>query len=356
MTNIDHENLLQPLPGHTSNGRLERILRRGEFAVTAELNPPDSADPTEVFDRAAVFDGWVDGINATDGSGANCHMSSVGVCGLLTHVGYAPVMQISCRDHNRIAIQGNVLGAAAMGVSNLLCLSGDGVQNGDQPEAKPVFDLDSMSLLNMVRTMRDESRFLSGRKITSPPRLFLGAAVNPFAPPHNFRPQRLAKKIEAGAQFVQSQYCFDVPMLENYMARVRDMGLDKRCFILIGVGPLASAKAARWMRSHVPGVHIPDSIIERLEGAENQRQEGAEICIDLIQQISEIEGVAGVHMMAYRQEEQVADIVHRSNILKDRRPWKREAGAALAAAEEMTAEVGENVELANAVAAASGEG
>jgi 5,10-methylenetetrahydrofolate reductase len=275
---------------------------------------------------------------------------------LLTHVGYAPVMQISCRDHNRIAIQGNVLGAAAMGVSNLLCLSGDGVQNGDQPEAKPVFDLDSMSLLNMVRTMRDESRFLSGRKITSPPRLFLGAAVNPFAPPHNFRPQRLAKKIEAGAQFVQSQYCFDVPMLENYMARVRDMGLDKRCFILIGVGPLASAKAARWMRSHVPGVHIPDSIIERLEGAENQRQEGAEICIDLIQQISEIEGVAGVHMMAYRQEEQVADIVHRSNILKDRRPWKREAGAALAAAEEMTAEVGENVELANAVAAASGEG
>jgi len=283
-------------------------------------------------------------------------MSSVGVCGLLTHVGYAPVMQISCRDHNRIAIQGNVLGAAAMGVSNLLCLSGDGVQNGDQPEAKPVFDLDSMSLLNMVRTMRDESRFLSGRKITSPPRLFLGAAVNPFAPPHNFRPQRLAKKIEAGAQFVQSQYCFDVPMLENYMARVRDMGLDKRCFILIGVGPLASAKAARWMRSHVPGVHIPDSIIERLEGAENQRQEGAEICIDLIQQISEIEGVAGVHMMAYRQEEQVADIVHRSNILKDRRPWKREAGAALAAAEEMTAEVGENVELANAVAAASGEG
>ena len=356
MADIDYESILQPLPGHSSNGRLERILRRGEFAVTAELNPPDSADPTEVFDRAAVFDGWVDGINATDGSGANCHMSSVGVCGLLTHVGYAPVMQISCRDHNRIAIQGNVLGAAAMGVSNLLCLSGDGVQNGDQPEAKPVFDLDSISLLNMVRTMRDESRFLSGRKITSPPRIFLGAAINPFAPPRDFRPQRLAKKIEAGAQFVQSQYCFDVPMLENYMARVRDLGLDKKCFILIGVGPLASAKAARWMRSHVPGVHIPDSIIERLEGAENQREEGAEICIDMIQQISEIEGVAGVHMMAYRQEEQVADIVHRSNILKDRRPWKREAGAAFAAAEDMTAEVGENVELVDAVAAASGEG
>ena len=321
MTNIDLENIMQPLPGHSSNGRLERILRRGEFAVTAELNPPDSADPTEVFDRAAVFDGWVDGINATDGSGANCHMSSVGVCGLLTHVGYAPVMQISCRDHNRIAIQGNVLGAAAMGVSNLLCLSGDGVQNGDQPEAKPVFDLDSISLLNMVRTMRDESRFLSGRKITSPPRLFLGAAINPFAPPYDFRPQRLAKKIEAGAQFVQSQYCFDVPMLENYMARVRDLGLDKKCFILIGVGPLASAKAARWMRSHVPGVHIPDEIIHRLLAAHNPREEGIRICVEMIQAIRAIEGVHGIHIMAYRQEERVSDIVKDSGVLEGRVPW-----------------------------------
>jgi len=352
----DHENLLQPLPGHSSNGRLERVLRRGEFAVTAELNPPDSADPADVFDRAAVFDGWVDGINATDGSGANCHMSSVGVSGLLTHVGYAPVMQISCRDHNRIAIQGNVLGAAAMGVCNLLCLSGDGVQNGDQPEAKPVFDLDSMSLLRMVRTMRDESRFLSGRKITSPPRLFLGAAINPFAPPHDFRPHRLAKKIEAGAQFVQSQYCFDVPMLESYMTRVRDLGLHEQCFIMIGVGPLASARAARWMRSNVPGVHIPDLVIQRLEGAQDQKKEGAEICIDLIGQISEIDGVAGIHMMAYRQEEQVADIVHRSDILKGRAPWRREAGPASAAAEEMIPEIGEQVEPVDAVAAASGDG
>ena len=351
----DHDALISPLPGHSSNGRLERVLRRGEFAVTAELNPPDSADPSEVFERAAVFDGWVDGINATDGSGANCHMSSVGVSGLLTRVGYAPVMQISCRDHNRIAIQGNVLGAAAMGVCNLLCLSGDGVQNGDQPEAKPVFDLDSMSLLQMVRTMRDESRFLSGRKITSPPQLFLGAAINPFAPPHDFRPHRLAKKIEAGAQFVQSQYCFDIPMLETYMARVRELGLHEKCFIMIGVGPLASARAAKWMRTNVPGVHIPDSVIQRLEGATNQRQEGAEICVDLIQQISEIKGISGVHMMAYRQEEQVADIVHRSNILRGRQPWKREEGLTSVAADEMTAEIGEKVELADAVAAASGD-
>ncbi len=310
--------------GHTSRGRLERILRRGEFAVTAELNPPDSADPNEVYERGGIFDGWVDGINATDGSGANCHMSSVAICGLLTRVGYAPILQISCRDRNRIAIQGDVLGAAAMGVNNILCLTGDGVQAGDQPGAKPVFDFDCMSLLETIRTMRDEGRFLSGRKITDPPRVFLGAAINPFAPPHDFRPLRLKKKIEAGAQFVQSQYCYDIPLLKEYMKRVCDMGLHEQCFILIGVGPLASAKTARWMRANVPGVHIPDDIIKRLEGAEKQKLEGKKLCIELIQQIQEIQGVAGIHVMAYRQEELVSDIVHDSGVLKGRKPWQRE--------------------------------
>lgn len=315
---------LPPQPGHTSRGRLERVLRAGEFAVTAELNPPDSADPNEVFDRGAVFDGWVDGINATDGSGANCHMSSVGICALLTRVGYSPIMQISCRDHNRIAIQGNVLGAAAMGVNNILCLTGDGVQAGDQPGAKPVFDLDCMSLLRTIRLMRDEGRFLSGRKITSPPQVFLGAAINPFAPPYDFRPLRLAKKIEAGAQFVQSQYCFDIPMLERYMEQVRDLGLDEQCYILVGVGPLASARAAKWIRTNVPGIHIPDSIIDRLEGAEDQKLEGKKICIEMLQRVREMKGVSGAHVMAYRQEELVAEIVHESGILKGRRPWTRE--------------------------------
>ncbi|WNK01400.1 methylenetetrahydrofolate reductase [Thalassospiraceae bacterium LMO-JJ14] len=321
--------------GHSSRGRLERILRRGEFAITAELNPPDSADPNEVYERGGVFDGWVDGINATDGSGANCHMSSVGICALLTRIGYAPIMQISCRDRNRIAIQGDVLGAAAMGVNNILCLTGDGVQAGDQPGAKPVFDFDCMSLLETIRTMRDEGRFLSGRKISEPPKVFLGAAINPFAPPYEFRPLRLRKKIEAGAQFVQSQYCYDIPMLKEYMKRVTDMGLDEKCFILIGVGPLASAKTARWIRSNVPGVHIPDDIIRRLEGAENQKLEGKKLCIDLMQQIQEIEGVSGIHVMAYRQEEFVADIVHESGVLKDRRPWKHEPNPGDAAAIEM---------------------
>jgi 5,10-methylenetetrahydrofolate reductase len=319
---------LEQLPGHSSRGRLERVLRRGEFAVTAELNPPDSADPEDVYNRAKVFDGWVDGINAVDASGANCHMSSVGICALLTRMGYAPIMQIACRDRNRIAIQGDVLGAAAMGVANILCLTGDGVQAGDQPGAKPVFDLDSMSLLETIRIMRDNGKFLSGRKLTTPPKVFLGAAVNPFAPPYDFRPLHLGKKIAAGAQFVQSQYCFDVPMFRTFMERVRDLGFDEQVFILVGVGPLASAKTARWIRSNVPGIHIPDAVIKRLEGAQDQKAEGKKLCIDIINEVKDIKGVSGVHVMAYRQEEFVAEIVDESGVLKGRRPWVREISVA----------------------------
>ena len=316
---------LDQLPGHSSRGRLERVLRRGEFAVTAELNPPDSANPEDVYDRARIFDGWVDGINAVDASGANCHMSSVGICALLTRMGYAPIMQISCRDRNRIAIQGDVLGSAAMGVANILCLTGDGVQAGDQPGAKPVFDLDCMSLLETIRVMRDNGKFLSGRKLTTPPEVFLGAAINPFAPPYDFRPYRLGKKIAAGAQFVQSQYCFDVPMFRTYMERIRDLGHTENCFVMCGVGPLASAKTGRWIRTNVPGIHIPDAVIKRLEGAQDQKKEGKQLCIDIINEVKEIPGVSGIHVMAYRQEEYVAEIVDELGVLKGRRPWKRES-------------------------------
>lgn len=309
------------LPGHSSPGRLERVLRAGRFAVTAELSPPDSADPEEVYSRARVFDGYADALNATDGSGANCHMSSVGVCALLTRVGYATVMQISCRDRNRIAIQGDVLGAAAMGVANVLCLTGDGVQAGDQPEAKPVFDLDCMSLLETVRTMRDEERFRSGRKLSLPPRLFIGAAANPFVPPLDFRPQRLAKKVAAGAQFVQTQYCFDVPRLREYLARVRDLGLLERVFVLVGVGPLPSVRTALWMREQVPGVHIPDAVIDRLRKSAKPKLEGRRLCMELIQELRGVEGVSGVHLMAYRQEEAVAEIIDASGVLEGRVPW-----------------------------------
>lgn len=312
---------LPVLPGHSSPGRLERVLRACKFAVTTELDPPDSADPAEVYARARVFDGYVDAINATDGAGAHCHMSSVAMSALLIRAGYSPVMQIACRDKNRIAIQGDILGGAAMGVCNMLCLTGDGVQVGDHPQAKPVFDLDCMSLLGVAHGLRDERRFQSGRKITSPPRVFLGAAENPFAPPYEWRPHRLAKKVAAGAQFIQTQYCFDIPRLKRFMQQVMDMGMLDKVFILVGVGALRSAKSAEWMRAHVPGVHIPDTIIRRLTGAEDPQREGRNLCIELIQEIREIRGVSGVHVMAYHQHESVAEVIDRSGVLAGRTPW-----------------------------------
>ena len=310
------------LPGHTSPGRFERVLRAGQFAVTSELAPPDSADPQEVYDRARLFDGYVDAINATDGSGANCHMSSLAVCALLTRVGYAPIMQISCRDRNRIAIQGDILGGAAMGVCNLLCLSGDGVQAGDHPQAKAVFDLDAITLLETARTLRDEHRFLSGRKISYAPRVLLGAAENPFVAPLEFRALRVAKKVAAGAQFIQTQYCYDLPLLRAFLRRLEELGLLEQVFVLVGVGPLRSATTAEWMRKHVPGVHIPDAVIQRLAAAgKNAEAEGRTLCVELMQELRALRGVRGVHLMAYRQEKFVGEIVERSGVLAGRVPW-----------------------------------
>lgn len=308
-----------------SGSRLERVLRAGNFAVTAELNPPDSADPQEVYEAALVLSEVCDGINATDASGANCHMSSVAICALLTRAGYEPIMQVSCRDRNRIAIQGDLLGAAAMGVRNVLCLTGDDVSVGDQPQAKRVFDFDSIQLLRVARMMRDQGVFLSGRKLTVPPRLFLGAASNPFVPPYDWRPLRLAKKIEAGANFIQTQYCFDLPRFRQFMGRVRDLGLHEKVFILVGVGPLRSEKAAEFMRARVPGVVIPDEVVDRLRKTPpaKKRAEGKQICSEIIQQVREIEGVAGVHVMAYRQEELVAEIIEEAGLLP--RPKRRSA-------------------------------
>ncbi len=314
-------NPLPTLDKHVSRGRFERVLKRGEFAVTTELAPPDSADRTEVFHEAAMFNHAVDAINATDGSGANCHMSSVAVCALLAHIGYSPILQISCRDKNRIAIQGDILGAAAMGVCNVLALTGDDVSAGDQPEAKRVFDLDSISLLTTIQKMRDESTLLSGRKLTEAPAMFAGSTINPFVPPVESRVSQMEKKINAGAQFIQTQYCFDMSMLKDFMSEAVDRGLTERAFILPGVGTLASARTAKWMRSNVPGVHIPDSVIKRLEGAENQKKEGQKICVELMQQVKELEGVSGVHVMAYKQEQYVAEIVKDSGVLGDRQPW-----------------------------------
>jgi methylenetetrahydrofolate reductase (NADPH) len=314
---ILHEPILPP-PGHKSGSILERALRKGWFAVTAELNPPDSADPRDVLKAVEPLKDVADAINATDASGANCHMSSMGICSILSRAGFGIVLQISCRDRNRIAIQGDVLGAAAMGVGNVLCLTGDGVGVGDQPGAKPVFDFDSLSLLRTLRTMRDEGTFLSGRKLSTPPRMFLGAAENPCIPPIHYRADRLEKKVRAGADFIQTNYIYDVPVFVEFMKRARDMGLHEKTFILAGVGPLASAKSARWMRNNVPGIHIPDAVIDRLEKAAKPAEEGKKLCIELIQEVREIEGVAGVHVMAYRREHLVHEIIEESGILKER--------------------------------------
>jgi methylenetetrahydrofolate reductase (NADPH) len=308
------------------------VLRSGRFAVTAELNPPDSADPNAVYERALVLASVCDAINATDASGANVHMSSVAVCALLTRAGYEPVMQLVCRDQNRIALQGSLLGAAAMGVCNVLCLTGDGVQAGDHPQAKPVFDLDSISLLRTARMLRDQGQFLSGRKLEAAPRLFLGAAENPFVPPYDFRPVRLGKKVEAGADFIQTQFCFDLPRLRTFMASVVERELHRKAFILVGVGPLRSAKTAEWMRTNVPGVVIPDAVIARLRGVpgDRQRAEGKKLCVEIIQEARTIPGMSGVHVMAYRQEELVAEIIEESGLLpRWRQPVEIAAGAAL---------------------------
>ena len=295
-------------------GSLERSMRAGRFCVTAEFNPPDTADPEAIYARANPLIEVCDSVNVTDGAGANTHISSIAVCALLARTGYDPVMQVSCRDRNRIAIQGDVLGAAALGIRNVLCLTGDGIGGGDQPEAKPVFDLDCTSLLATLRTLRDESRFLSGGAIDRAPPLFLGATANPFAVPAEVEVPRLAKKIEAGARFFQTQFCFDLDTFRGFFARFRDRGLHERCHFTVGVGPLASARTARWMQANIAGIRIPDAVVTRLERAADARREGRRICVEIVQQLAEMPGLAGVHIMAFRQEDAVRSIIEEAGL------------------------------------------
>lgn len=298
-------------------GAFEELLTSGQFAVTAALSPPDSADPEEVYSRARVFDGYVDAVCAGNGSEPGCHMSSVAVCALLEQRGYTTIMPVSCRDRNRLAVQSDVLGASALGISNIVCLGGDDAQARDD-------GLDGAgreSLVSIVRTMRDGSRFSGGRPITSPPRVFVGAAADPYTPSCGDRIEWLAQKIAEGAEFVHTQYCFDVPRLEAFMREVRERDLHERCAVLVGVRPLDSPRAARRIRREMPGVYVPDHVVERLERADRPRLEGRRLCMELIQQIREIDGVAGVHVMAYRQEEAVAEIIDASGVLAGRMPW-----------------------------------
>jgi methylenetetrahydrofolate reductase (NADPH) len=307
--------VIQPnsVPVRESFG-FEQACKSGRFVVTVEVSPPDSSDPGVLIARAARFRELADAINITDGAGANCHMSSAAAAAVLVANGLTPVAQFSCRDRNRIALQGDILGAAALGVRNILCLTGDDVSQGDHPYAKPVFDLDSISLLRTTEAMRDLGTFASGRKLDVAPNLFLGATANPFVPPFLDRIANLEKKIDAGAQFIQTQFCFDVPMLADFMREVRARSLHQRCAIIVGVGTLSSAKSLRHMARHVPGVHIPESVMQRVAGADNQKAEAKTILVETIRAVSEIEGVAGVHLMGYRNDDMLAEAIEDSGI------------------------------------------
>lgn len=295
-------------------GSFESACRSGSFVVTAEISPPDSVDSGDLLRRADILRGLVNAINVTDNAGANCHMSSAAASAILAAAGHSPVFQSACRDRNRIAMQADIMGAAALGVRNMLCLTGDNVGAGDQPQAKPVFDLDSISLLDIARRMRDQGEYASGRSLMSRPNLFLGASANPFVPSYEKRVLNLEKKIAAGAQFIQTQYCFDVELLEKFMKEVRSRGIDRHCHILVGVGPLSSARTAKWLVSKVPGVHIPTSVIRRLEQSVDHQLEGIRICIETIQALREIKGIKGIHLMGHKNEHVLAGIIRESGL------------------------------------------
>jgi 5,10-methylenetetrahydrofolate reductase len=298
-----------PSPPERQPAAFEQACRSGRFLVTAEISPPDSVDPQDLLIRAGHFRGLVDAVNVTDSAGANCHMSSLAASTILAAGGYASVFQAGCRDRNRIAIQADLVGAAALGVRNLLCLTGDDVKSGDHPQARPVFDLDAVSLLEIASGMRDRGEYASGRRLSSIPNLFLGSTISPFVPTLESRLVNLEKKIEAGAQFIQTQFCFDLEMFKKFMVEVRARGLEQRCRILVGVGPLASVRVARWLNGNVPGVVIPDGVIRRIEQANDPKMEGKKICIETIQALREIAGVAGVHLMGHRNEHVLAEII-----------------------------------------------
>ena len=289
--------------------RFERACKSGRLVVTVEVAPPDSANSRVLVERARRFKDLADAVNITDGPGGNCHMSSAAAAAILAVHGLTPICQMACRDRNRIAMQGDLLGMAALGVRNVLCLTGDDVSQGDQPQAKPVFDLDAVSLLRVANDMVERATFASGRKLDVAPNLFLGATANPFVPPFADRVANLELKIDAGARFIQTQFCFDPDMLKQFMREVRMRELHKRATIIVGVGTLSSAKALRWMAEHVPGIRIPERVIARIAGAADQRAEAKRILIETIHAVTEIEGVGGVHLMSHKHERLLAETI-----------------------------------------------
>jgi len=301
-----------------SGSNLEKVLAAGHFAVTAELGPPAGSDVELVNAKAELLRGVVDAVNVTDNQTAVVRMSSTAVSALLVRMGIEPVLQMVCRDRNRIAMQSDILGAAALGIRNITCLSGDHQGFGNQSGAKKVFDIDSVQLVAMVRRMRDERRLLgSDVELAGTVPFFIGAAANPFAKPYEFRALRLAKKVEAGADYVQTQCVYDVAMFAQWMKAVRDLGVHTRCRILAGITPLKSAGMTRYMAQNVPGIIIPEAIIKRMSDAPKGKgaETGLAICAEIIEQLRAIEGVAGIHIMAIEWEQKVRQIVQTAKLL-----------------------------------------
>jgi methylenetetrahydrofolate reductase (NADPH) len=291
--------------------RLHQVLLAGGFAVTAECGPPRGADPEVIRRKGELLRGYVDAVNVTDNQTAIVRMSSIASCVHLLEMGLEPVMQLVTRDRNRIALQSDIMGAYSLGIRNILCLSGDHQKFGSQPDALNVFDIDSINLLQAVKTMRDEGKDMSGFELDEPPRMFIGAAANPFADPLEYRVIRLAKKIDAGADFIQTQCVYNLSRFKEWMRLLREEGLAEKVFILAGVTPLKSAGMAKYMASKVAGMDIPDSLVKRLAGVpkEKAQAEGMKICLETISELRQVNGVRGVHIMAIESEEKVSEIV-----------------------------------------------
>ena len=297
--------------------RLHRLLLAGEFVVTAEMQTSDSADPAEIVRDGETLRAAADAVNCTDNSAAHTHVSALAASRLLIEMGIEPVMQFVCRDRNRLALQADLLGAAALGVRNIVCMTGDDVSAGDHPEAKPIYDIDSVHLIRIARIMRDGGTYLSGRPLADPPSFLIGAVENPFAPPRDFRPMRLGTKIEAGAEFIQTQICFNLDAMRIFMARCGELGLLDDVWVLAGVFIPSSARGARYLRDHVPGVDVPASVIERMESAapERQKEEGIALALDMVDAVRQIPGVSGIHLMTINHEEDIPRVVHAAGLL-----------------------------------------
>jgi len=299
-----------------NESRLKKVLNAGHFAVTAECGPPKGAETSVIRKKAKFLKGFVDSVNVTDNQTGVVRLSSFASCVLLKKEGLDPVLQMVTRDRNRIALQSDVLGASVLGIRNILCLSGDHQSFGNQPQAKGVFDIDSIQFIQVVHQMRDQGKILGGEQLSEPPHLFIGAVANPFADPFAYRVVRLAKKVHAGAEFVQTQCIYNLNRFKEWMKGVRDRGLDKKVYILGGITPLKSVRMAEYMGKNVAGMDVPEEIITRLKGVppKDQRQEGIKIAVETIRALKEIEGVHGIHIMAIEWEDVVPQLVEEAGL------------------------------------------